>query len=294
MSSDVVEEERQRILRHAETCESCSELRHLHEGLESATLPEPPENDLLEVRRGVLRNLQTEAIGGERRDVWSWFELPIVKTALTTLSMIALLAVGFAAGRAGSLESEGFEGSITGSIERSAAGNLDLAQSRESPFTYSNVRLQTVDSETVRLGFDVATHLDLVRAKNDPLVAEVLVQSLVTPASVGTRLEAIDLVGSPEPKVRDALVVAMLDDPNLAVRLKALSKLTASGPDPATQAALLQVLRSETSVTMRLLAIDHLTTYEVPAEALRTALEQGRPEPGTAVYAKAEKYLRVF
>jgi hypothetical protein len=45
---------------------------------------------------------------------------------------------------------------------------------------------------------------------------------------------------------------------------------------------------------MRLLAIDHLTTYEVPAEALRTALEQGRPEPGTAVYAKAEKYLRVF
>ena len=186
--------------------------------------------------------------------------------------------------------------SLEGSIERAAAKNLRLTQSVESPFAYSNVRLQSVDDANVRLSFDVTTHLDLVRQKDDDLVTEVLVQSLVNQESVGTRLEAIDLATSTsmQPKLRDALVVAMLEDSNLAVRLRAISKLTASGSDQTTQEALLQVLRSEDSVTMRLLAIDHLTTHDVSSEALRLALEQGRPEPGTAVYAKAEKYLRVF
>jgi hypothetical protein len=154
--------------------------------------------------------------------------------------------------------------------------------------------LQQIDAETVRLDFDVATHLDLVRDKYDPLVAEVLMQSLVSPATVGTRLEAIGLVKNLEPKVRDALVVAMLEDPNLAVRLKAISKLTANGGDFETHNALLDVLRTENSVTMRLLAIDYLTNNNVSAEALRDAVKEGRPEPGTAVYARAEKYLRVF
>jgi len=293
MSADVSDNERREVLQHAETCEACGDLRRLHEELEGTTIPEPQETELLQIRRGVLRSLRSEAAAGGFRGQWEWLPLPMLRPALVALSMVVLLGVGFAAGRIGSQAGNGAS-AITGSIERVAARNLQLAQSQDSPYSYSNVRLREVDSQTVRLRFDVATHLDLVRAKDDPLVAEVLVQSLVNPASVGTSLEAIDLVGSLQPKVRDALVVAMLEDESLAVRLKAISKLTANDSDVATQEALLEVLRSEASVTMRLLAIDHLTTHEVPADALRRALEEGWPEPGTAVYAKAEEYLRVF
>jgi hypothetical protein len=304
MSTDVDPKEARGVLRHTKMCESCRELLTVHQRLEMAELPDPPNADLLEVRRGVLRNLRTGHLrtgrprAGDATDdrtrFWNWLELPMMKPVFGVLATVALLAIGFVAGRTGIQESALGADAIAGSISQAAAANLRLSQSQESPYAYSNVRLQDVGDGTVRLGFDVATHLDLVRSKDDPLVAEVLVQSLVNPASVGTRLEAIDLVGSLQPKVRDALVVAMLDDQNLAVRLKAISKLTADGTDAATQDALLEVLRQEPSVTMRLLAIDHLTNHDVSAAALRTALEQGRPEPGTAVYAKAEEYLRVF
>lgn len=299
MSTDVDTEEARGVLLHAKTCESCRGLLTVHQRLEMAELPDPPNADLLEVRRGVLRNLRTGHLrtghaADDRSRFWSWLELPMMKPAYGVLATVALLAIGFVTGRMGIQESALGADAIAGSISQAAAANLRLSQSQESPYAYSNVRLQPVGDGTVRLAFDVATHLDLVRSKDDPLVAEVLVQSLVNPASVGTRLEAIDLVGSLQPKVRDALVIAMLDDQNLAVRLKAISKLIADGTDATTQDALLEVLRQEPSVTMRLLAIDHLTNHDVPAAALRTALEHGRPEPGTAVYAKAEEYLRVF
>jgi hypothetical protein len=144
------------------------------------------------------------------------------------------------------------------------------------------------------LSFDVSTHLELVRDKSDPLVAEILVQSLVNPAPVGTRLEAISLVRSMEPKVRGALIAAMLEDESLPVRIAALEKLVGQPIDPATEAAFLKVLEIEESVQMRLLAIDYLAKERVAPEVLESAILAGQPEAGSALFVRAQDYFAKF
>jgi len=73
-----------------------------------------------------------------------------------------------------------------------AARNADFEDVANSPYVYSNVQVGESSGEKIRLSFDVSRHLDLDLAKSDPLVTEVLVQSLIQPASIGTKLKAID------------------------------------------------------------------------------------------------------
>jgi hypothetical protein len=183
---------------------------------------------------------------------------------------------------------------IAGQLEFAAVRNRRIEQSANSPYTFSDLRVREVDQGRVALSFDVATHLELVREKSDPLVSEILVQSLVNPSPVGTRLEAIALARSIEPKVRDALIVAMLEDESFAVRLGALEKLVAKPLSPEVEGALLQVLESEETVQMRLLAIDYLAQERVAPELVESAILLGQPEPGSAVFARAQDYFARF
>ena len=311
MDTEVAEDERQKIFDHAETCPSCGELRKLHDYLEKLGMPEPEESELLQIRRSVMRSVRSELAAGGSGGMRRWLgdslsgSLSGVR-ATPVFAMLAvgilLLAIGYVAGRWPASESvavaDSDPTSITGQLEYAAARNQRSTGGADSPFVYSNVRLQEVDPSAVRLMFDVTAQLDVVRAKDDPLVAEILVQSLLNHESVGTRLAAIEAAGRLEPAVRDALITSMLEDESLAVRLKAISKLTAElgvgGGDEVVQDALLEVLRREESVQLRLLAIEHLARERVSPEALRAAVSVGRPEPGTAIYAKANDYVRDF
>jgi len=298
-------EERGEVMRHLGECESCADLFAIHAELEDLEIPAAAESDLLTLRRDVLRALRSESGSATA----GWFAaLGLGGLRLRPALAVALVAAvaGFLMGRVPSadrvFERARIEDSrlaagnqaIAGQIEFAALRNRRVEQSANSPYTFSDLQVRELDDGRVELSFDVATHLELVRDKSDPLVDEILVQSLVNPAPVGTRLEAISLVRSLEPKVRDALVVAMLDDESLAVRLAALEKLVAQPVDASTRGAFLQVLESEESVQMRLLAVDYLARDRMAPNKLESAILAGQPEPGSAVFARAQDYFARF
>jgi hypothetical protein len=162
----------------------------------------------------------------------------------------------------------------------------------KSPFLYTNVHVTERNAGMVNLSFDVSRHLDLTLKKRDPLVAEVLVQSLIEPSGVGARLNAIAIADNvPDSKIKKSLIVAMLHDDNLAVRMTAQSKLVEHPGDPEIVESLLAVVKQEPSVRMRLVAIDYLTNLRIQPERLRRAITAGTPEGSEAVLVKAGPYL---
>ena len=305
MSGDSSPEEREVVMKHLADCESCAELFAVHVELDEFELPAAAEKDLLTVRRDVLRAVRTGARAKKapwRDRLLKWSPQPAAALALVAVAV----ALGFLLGRWPSADRQ-FEQArrddarrvnsseaIAGQLEFAAVRNRRVEESANSPYTFSDLRVRELDEGRVALSFDVATHLELVRDKSDPLVSEILVQALVNPAPVGTRLEAISLVRSMEPKVRDALIVAMLEDESSAVRLGALEKLVGQPLSAETETAFLTVLEKEESVQMRLLAIDYLAEQRVAPESVESAILSGQPEPGSAVFVRAQDYFAKF
>ncbi len=148
----------------------------------------------------------------------------------------------------------------------------------ESPFRYSNLRLREAGAGALAVTVDVEAQLDLVRPKNDPLVSDILANSLVSDDSLGTRLKAVRLAGG-SPRLREALASAALGDPEPSVRLKALERLIEEDvTSTETQEVLLAVLSREESVAMRLLALDAIEDDYLGSdllESLDTQDDQG-------------------
>jgi hypothetical protein len=284
---------------HVARCRVCSELYTLHRdliGLEKMEALNPDASDLLEMRREVVRTIRKNPVGSAS-SASGWLAGPFRRPALAAALCLTLLVIGFFVGMGGPKgmrPSAPERETLTQEIELAATRNKRLVETENSPYVYSNVQVKELDAETIALSFDVATHMDLIRPKNDPLVTEVLVQSLVSQSSLGTRLDAISFAPTLEPKVRDALIAALLEDSDLAVRLKALDKLTAHRDVSEVKTAFLNVLKREESVQARLLAIDNLTAGRIRPEALTAALAEGPPEPGNAIETRARIYLAEF
>ena len=197
-----------------------------------------------------------------------------------------MLGLGWWAGRSSLTRDAG-----VGQIRQVALASL-LAEGDLSPFDLQDVRVREIDAATVAVSFDLATHLELERPRDDPMVTEALVQSILGRSDLGGRLSAISQTGEIlAPRIRDALVQAMLADPSLAVRIEAQRRLAEAAPDAVVEDASLRVLEQEESVQMRLIAIDILTANGIASERLRHAVETGRPEPGNALKVRAAKYL---
>lgn len=306
IGGDSTVDQHRKAMRHIAECDECAGLFAVHSELEDLELPAASQSEFLQMRRNVLRTLRSQSAEPPPSAWWKSARVLRLRPAGLALLAAGALGIGFLLGRMPSAD-RAFEQArredarlatgtqvIAGQLEFAALRNRRMEQSADSPYTFSDLQVREVDSGRVELSFDVATHLELVRDKSDPLVAEILVQSLVNPAPVGTRLEAISMVRSLEPKVRDALIVAMLEDPSLPVRMAALEKLGSQPVDPATEAAFLKVLEREESVQMRLVVIDHLAQERVSPNRLESAVLSGRPEPGRALFARTQDYFATF
>lgn len=292
-AEDVEPEVHERIEAHLEGCEDCREHRALLEEISGAYVAEPSDAELAGMRSEVLTTIRRERRAG-------WLRLPYAAAIAAVAGGALLLALGWGAGRATA---------PAPTSQQAAAVNPDFAlarqiqrEARESQartdvdsarFRYANVRIEEQPGDQIHLAFDVSRHLELTLPKSDPLVTEVLVQSVLEAGSVGTQLEAIEQAENVvEPRVRAALVQAMLHDPNLGVRLQAQARLVERPGDPATSQALLTVLEKEESVQMRLVAIDYLAqSRTVDAQRLRQAVEAGEPEGRPAVRVRADELL---
>ena len=237
---------------HLEGCAPCRALMDMHRDLDLLESDEHEATDaeLARIRRNVLRQAEREPPGtwrGQRPSAKRFF-FPVVAAA-------AALAIGFVWG-----EWAAYSGwSVSDQIQSEARANRFFADAENSPYAYSNISFSRLDGDRIALGFDVATHVELVSRKDDPVVKEVMVQSLLNPVSINARLKAVGFAREiMNPKVKSALLFSLRNDPNVAVRLKAISVLAEHSGDPEIEGALLEVLKHETQVQLRLEALGYL------------------------------------
>ena len=224
----------------------------------------------------------------------------LMQPAFISVFALVVLALGFFLGvRMAKVPAENGEAQsatgpdrFTNTIKRVAQSHAAYEDIMNSPFTYTNVRVTEENTGMVNLSFDVSRHLDLSLKRDDPLLAEVLVQSLLEPSGVDARLTAISISQNvPDSKIKKSLIFAMLHDENLAVRMTAQSKLIERRNDPEITGSLLAVLEREPSVRMRLVAIDYLASRRVQPELLERAIAAGKREESDAVLVRASQYL---
>lgn len=293
-------EERAGVASHLETCGDCRDHHALLAAIAAAPGSEPDDDELLAMRRAVLSAIRSDERVAPLRRLQ---RLPHAAAIALAAGGALLVALGWAGGRfTAPGPAEARRGASTNpelvlarQMQLVARGNIGLEDVENSPFRYTNVRIEPRADGRVRLGFDVSRRLDLTLQKSDPLVTEVLVQSVLDAGSIGTRLQAIDQAEDVlDPRIRGALVKAMLQDPNLGVRLQAQARLVEKPGDSEIADALLTVLESEQSVQMRLVAIDYLTRSRVDPRRLEDAVEAGEPEGRGAVRVKAHDYILSF
>lgn len=285
--------EQEELLAHAAACDDCAAALDLLQELGENEIPEPREFELASMRRSVRRQIERERHAPRPWVKWAGLAMA---AALATIVFASGLLVGRGTAArqqtAGPLVSSSAGDPLTRQIKAEAVQNLRLSDVENSPYTYSNVEIADAGNGSLQLSFDVSRHLELTARRNDPLVAEVLAQSLLEPAPVGEKLRTISYAEKvADPKIRAALIRSMRTDASLPVRLKAQERLVQYRGDRIVEQALLDVLEKEESVQMRLMAIDYLTSNRVSPKVLREAIASSRPDGSSALYLRAADYI---
>jgi hypothetical protein len=285
LAEGVAPAERERLLEHLDRCAACSELFDLVRSIRSDFAgDEPTEHERARLRRAVMAALPARRRGPApatrpgAQPAWA-------RTALAAGAAVALVGAGLWLGRASARPAAPLAGVAAGEP-------LDAGELRRAGYRFSSVDVEEAGANRLRLSFDVSRAVEVEVDRRDPLVTEVLVESLVAPAELGSRLRAVESAGERiDPRVRRALIEVMRRDESVGVRLAAQEKLLATGRDPEVVDALLGLLREEESVQMRLAAIDYLTENRIDAGRIESAIESGRSEGSRALYVHARSYL---
>jgi hypothetical protein len=291
-TSPLEEQEMNDLKEHCKTCEECNSLLTMHNELSKSDglIPMPDTAELQQIRQSVLRSIRLSA----NKDTQPLFERLyslLKKPAFSYSFAVLCLVTGLLIGKYPSANNIGDKGIIVKQIEYVAEKNHDFSQVENSPYTYSNIFFENVENDQVHLSFNVSTHIDLVRPKTDPLVTEILAQSLINPEQTGYRIRNMSYAEKiMDPKIKETLIFSLKNDPAMPVRLKALINLMKYKNDEDIQSALLDVIREEESVQIRLLAIDYLTENNIDASLLNQAAESSSQEFNTSVLVKTRQY----
>lgn len=282
--------ERDRLLDHLERCRSCDELFDLLGELGAAAAAgEPDDAELAAIRRRVRRELERPAVLPFRRAAAPRRWLPAGLAAAAALGGVAL---GWTVATGRAVAPSGGAGWLAEQLRRDAAGRPSYAAAADSPYLFSNVRAAAADGGRVRLAFDVARHLEVEVEREDPLLAAVLTQALLDPGSPGARLAAIEAAPKRlDPRVKQALLVALADDESLAVRLRAQQRLATLAGDAEVAEAMLRLLAEDGAVELRFAAIDYLTGNQVAPERLESAIRARDDAGDRALLVRARDYL---
>jgi hypothetical protein len=254
--------------------------------------PDPDSGLFNNMRADVLRKIRLK---GEKSPGFFLKHFSNIKDfALRPEMAVAALTliIGFLLGRALPPDQETLTSSLMDRISSLATENTNLEDVQRSPVIYSNVRYKDINDNMVSINLDATTHLDFIRKKDDPLVRDIMAQTLLSSSNINSELKAIsytkDIV---DPKLKEALIFSMHNTPTLAIRMKAMSGLMNYKFDNEIKEAFLKVLREEESVKMRLAAIDYLTNVQVTPTSLQEALNESKVNVSPAVMIKMKKYL---
>jgi len=204
LADEIDADDLDRLLDHAGSCAGCRSFVDLHYQLQDpelvSDLPGDREFDL--ARQAVLTRIRAdwaprgEPFAARLRRFFDGLALRPAWAAATAGLLVVALGLGYVAGRGsgeqllplgpGDLVAD----PLVRQIVVEARGNHGLEDVEDSPFEYSNVSFRQLGDERVAMSFDVTRHVELARDRDDPLVRELLAQSLINSAPVGTRLNA--------------------------------------------------------------------------------------------------------
>lgn len=291
ISGDLDDSGYKKLLDHTEECPACHSLMELHDRLSGQPWPEeiPTENEFLNMRKRVLNQIEHTKPARSKFRLKQLLPKPVLALAWSA----AMLFVGFISAYNLIPETTNNGNSLLRQINYVAEANDGFSDVQNSPYIFTNVRIKSQSGDRINLSFDVSSHLEIERPKNDPLVREVLAQSLLNPSSVGTRLKAISFVRDQiNPKTRDAMLFSLKNDENIAVRLKAMTALASQPKSEVITNAFIEILKKEESVQMRLIAIEYLANTGLNHEQLQQTLEESDKKTDTAIKIKAQDYLK--
>ena len=201
---------------------------------------------------------------------------------------VAFAAVMFLAGFF--IQTNPEQKSLIKNIQLASIKSDNIEASSNSPYIISNASFKEKKNGTIQVNFDVSRHLELERSKDDPFVKEILAQSLLNSETSSQRLKNIDASETiMAPKIKQALILTMLNDNNAVVRQKSLFSLLKYPNDKDIQDALLKVLNSEESVFMRLAAIDYLANNNIDQKLLNQQIGNTDLQENSAVSAKIKQ-----
>jgi len=205
------------------------------------------------------------------------------------------LILGFFLGRLFPSDKESLNSEIIDQISSLATKHDNLADLKNSPYVYSNVSFKDHNNGKISLSFDVTTHLDILSKKDDPLVRDVMAQSLINPSNIGTDLKTISYSQTmADRKLKEALIYSVHSAPSLAVRLKAMNGLQQYQNDAEVQNAFSKVLKDEPSVKMRLMAVDYLIKSGMAPDSLHRIVSESNVPQSPAVLIKVKNYANEF
>jgi hypothetical protein len=294
LSGEISQTESDQLQNYAKDYPEYKELIHLHQKLADLEFPltDPDISVFNQMRADVLRKIRLK---NQRQPGIIERYIDKVKnyTMRPEMAVAALtLIIGFLLGRALPPDEGALSSNLINQISALATKHTKLEDIRKSPVVYSNVEYKDLNDDRVAIKLDATTHLDFVRKKDDPLVLEVMAQTLLSSSNIGSELKAISYTeGIADPKVKETLIFTMQHTSALATRMRAMSNLSNFKNDRDVREAFLKVLREEESVKMRLLAVDYLTRDQVPPDVLQQAINESEVNQSPAVMIKMRKYI---
>ena len=294
ISSGLDEKETTFLTEHTKRCQACSDLLKVHENIErnKESIPIPTKDEFRVMRQNTLRQIRLSE--SSKFDVMldrlkGFFTRAEFAYGLALLFLIFSIYSFYSSDK----NQDRIPSDLIEQIDYTAQQNQTLSDIENSPYTYSNVEIIEKDNQQIHLGFNVSTYIELIRDKNDPLVKEILAQSIINSPQTGTKLSTIAYTEELlDPKLKETLLYVVQNDPELAVRLKALNILTKYANDGQIQEAFLSLLKNEESVQMRLIALDYLTANKIDTSLIVKELNKATTRNNQPVLIEAQKYIK--
>lgn len=312
-------EDRQRLDRHAATCDACAEeLRSLQATLRFTAereRPEPPPSFWRGYWPRLARRMERDAARNPspltRLAVW-WQSItdvpPAMQWALQGALAIVLVLGGFWLGRQPATPG-GSNDLLLGTDEPAATlpGLMPAAQSaqaqRASTPQLTNIEDITYDvsAGTVEIRYNAMSDVIVRGAPDDPAIQQLLQAAMLDEQNPSARLNALQAVEDTRPTANNDLVQALTylaqaeQDPNMRLRavrsLRALHHDTGSTLQAGTRDVLINILLNDANSALRIEALQALMDT-APADASPDYLYEVQDDSNSFVRYQAQRALQ--
>lgn len=289
ISGEISEAEMIRLKNYAQDDKNIKDLLDIHTMLaaEEKGFEKADQSEYDKMRAITLNKIQYEELQKKPKRPFSfiqYFNFLISKPVLAISFAILMFLSGFFA------NNKNQPSTFIEDIKLTASQSETINGSYDSPFIFSNATFKETEDGSILVNFNVTRHIELHGSKDDPLVKEILAQSLLNSETESQRLRNIDATQNiMDPKIKQALILTMLNDNNAVVRQKSLFSLIRYPKDAEIQDALLSVLKNEESTYMRLAAIDYLSNNNIETSSLLKEINEEDYLKNSAVFEKLQQ-----